>query len=67
MMLQALAQKCVAVAEAKKDAVAFVSPYRGAFLTDNEVGSVTVENVDTITDNVLGFLSHHLNHICCFR
>ena len=51
----ALANKCVAVAEARKDAVAFVSPYRGAFITDNTVGSVTVENVDTITDNVLGF------------
>ena len=51
----ALANKCVAVAEARKDAVAFVSPHRGAFITDNQVGSVTVENVDTITDNVLGF------------
>ena len=51
----ALANKCVAVAEARKDAVAFVSPYRGAFISDNNVGSVTVENVDTITDNVLGF------------
>ena len=51
----ALANKCVAVAEARKDAVAFVSPHRGAFITDNTVGSVTVENVDTITDNVLAF------------
>jgi len=51
----ALANKCVAVAEARKDAVAFVSPHRGAFITDNQVGSVTVENVDTITDNVLAF------------
>ena len=38
---QALANKCVAVAEARKDAVAFISPYRGAFITDNAVGSVT--------------------------
>ena len=29
---QALAEKCVAVAEARKDAVAFISPYRQAFL-----------------------------------
>ena len=28
---QALANKCIAVAEARKDAVAFISPYRGAF------------------------------------
>jgi len=27
---QALANKCIAVAEARKDAVAFISPYRGA-------------------------------------
>jgi len=52
---QALANKCIAVAEARKDAVAFVSPYRGAFLSDNSVGTVTVNNDDTITDNVVGF------------
>ena len=52
---QALANKCIAVAEARKDAVAFVSPYRGAFITDNLVGSVTVNNIDTITENVLSF------------
>ena len=52
---QALANKCIAVAEARKDAVAFISPYRGAFITDNSVGSVTVNNIDTTTDNVLGF------------
>ena len=51
----ALATKCVAVAEARKDAVAFISPYRGAFITDTSTGSELVENVDTITDNVLGF------------
>ena len=52
---QALAQKVIAVAEARKDAVAFVSPYREAFLTDNEVGTVTVNSIDQITDNILGF------------
>ena len=54
---QALANKCIAVAEARKDAVAFVSPYRQAFLSDNTVGTVTVNNIDTITDNVVGFYS----------
>ena len=52
---QALANKCIAVAEARKDAVAFISPYRGAFITDNSVGSVTVNDIDTTTENVLGF------------
>ena len=54
---QALANKCVAVAEARKDAVAFISPYRNAFITDNTVGSVTVNNIDDITNNVISFYS----------
>ena len=52
---QGIAQKCIAVAEARKDAVAFISPYRGAFIADNQVGSVTVNDIDQITNNVLGF------------
>ena len=52
---QGIAQKCIAVAEERKDAVAFISPYRGAFLSDNQVGTVTVNDVDTITNNILGF------------
>ena len=52
---QALAEKCIAVAEARKDAVAFISPYRQAFLNDSSVGAVTVNNIDTITDNIVGF------------
>jgi len=54
---QALANKCIAVAEARKDAVAFVSPYRQAFLNDSSVGTVTVNSIDTITDNVVSFYS----------
>jgi hypothetical protein len=52
---QALANKVIAVAEARKDAVAFISPYRQAFLNDSSVGTVTVNDIDTITDNVVGF------------
>ena len=52
---QALAEKVIAVAEARKDAVAFVSPYRQAFLNDSSAGSVTVSNIDTMTSNVVGF------------
>ena len=54
---QALGNKCIAVAEARKDAVAFVSPYRGAFLSDNSVGTVTVNNDDKITENVVSFFA----------
>ena len=52
---QALAQKCIAVAEARKDAVAFISPYRGAFISDSQTGSVTNYDIDTVTSNVLTF------------
>jgi len=54
---QALANKCIAVAELRKDAIAFISPYRQAFLNDSSTGDVTVNNDDTITDNVIGFYS----------
>ena len=54
---QALANKCIATAEYRKDAVAFVSPYRKAFITDSSVGAVTVNNIDTITENVVSFYS----------
>jgi phage tail sheath protein FI len=54
---QALANKCIAVAEARKDAVAFISPYRQAFLNDSSVGTVTVNNIDTITENIISFYS----------
>ncbi len=54
---QAVANKAIAVAEARKDAIAFISPYRQAFLTDTTAGSVTVNNDDTITSNVVSFYS----------
>ena len=52
---QSLAQKCIAVAEARKDAVAFISPYRQAFLNDSASGSVTVSDIDQMTNNVKDF------------
>jgi len=54
---QALAQKCIQVAETRKDSIAFISPYRQAFISDSSVGTVTVNNDDTITDNVISFYS----------
>ena len=54
---QSLANKIISVAEIRKDAVAFVSPHRGAFLSDGAAGSVTVFNDDQITDNVVGFFA----------
>jgi hypothetical protein len=52
---QALANKCIQVAELRQDSVAFISPHRQAFLSDSTVGTVTVNNDDTITDNVVSF------------
>jgi len=52
---QALANKCIQVAEIRQDSVAFISPHRQAFLSDSTVGTVTVNNDDTITDNLVSF------------
>ena len=51
-----LANKCIAVAEARKDAVAFVSPNRQAFINDTaDSTAVTVQSIDDITNNVKEF------------
>ena len=56
---RALATKLIAVAEARKDAVAFISPHRGAILTDtaaDEDGTTAlVKSVDDATNNVIDF------------
>lgn len=53
---QALANKCIAVAEARKDAIAFISPYRGAAITDTtDDRAVNINSDETITDNVISF------------
>ena len=52
---QAIAEKVIQVAETRKDAVAFVSPNRTCFLNDSSVGSVTVNNIDTLTISVIDF------------
>jgi hypothetical protein len=54
---QALAQKLIAVADARKDAIAFISPNRGSFLSDPSMDSVTVYDDESITDNVLEFFA----------
>ena len=55
---QALAQKLISVAELRKDAIAFISPYRGSALTDtSNQNEVTVRSASDITDRVLEFYS----------
>ena len=46
---QALANKLIAVAESRKDAVAFISPYRGAAITDTSTQTAaTIRDIDTL-------------------
>ncbi len=53
---QALAEKLISVAELRKDAIAFISPYRGAALSDtSDQNEVTVRSDADITDKVLQF------------
>ena len=53
---QSLANKIISVAELRKDVVAFISPYRGASITDtNSQTSVSVRSIQDTTDNVLAF------------
>ena len=52
---QALANKLISVAEIRQDALAFISPYRLAFLNDTSVGTVTVNSDSDITDNLVSF------------
>ena len=54
---QALANKLIAVADVRKDALAFISPYRKAFITDTSVGTVTINDDETITNNILDYYS----------
>ena len=55
---QALASKLISVAESRKDAIAFISPYRGAFLSESADNTTnTINSADTITDNVVSFFA----------
>ena len=55
---QALASKLVEVAEYRQDALAFISPYRGAFINDTVSGTSVVLNTDDVsTANVLDYYS----------
>jgi hypothetical protein len=54
---QTLATNLITVAELRKDALAFISPYRGAFISDGSGSSVSVNSDSEITDNVVSFYS----------
>ena len=55
--VQAKANKLIAVAEQRKDAIAFISPSRNTFINDGAVGTVTVNSDSAITNSVVDFYS----------
>jgi hypothetical protein len=53
-----LAAELIKVVESRKDAIAFISPYRGSAITDtSSQTSDTIRDIDTITNNVISFYS----------
>jgi hypothetical protein len=57
-MAQELASKLISVAEIRKDSIAFITPFRGAFLSDNPVeGETTIREAEDITQRVISFFS----------
>tara|TARA_R100000664_G_scaffold19634_2_gene28762 strand:- start:165 stop:2399 length:2235 start_codon:yes stop_codon:yes gene_type:complete len=52
---QALANKLISVAEQRKDAIAFISPYRESFITDSDTIDAQLNSVTDVTNNVLSF------------
>lgn len=53
---QSLANKIISIAELRKDAIAFISPYKSALLSSNGNG-VTINDSETITNNIISFYS----------
>lgn len=54
---QSLANKLIAIAEQRKDALAFVSPYRSSQITDSQTGAQVTIPSNIITNNIISFYS----------
>ena len=54
---QSLANKLIAIAEARKDALAFISPYRASQITDSQTGAQVTISSNQVTENVVSFYS----------
>ena len=54
---QSLANKIIGIAEQRKDALAFVSPYRASQITDSTAGAQITINSERITTNLISFYS----------
>ena len=54
---QALSNKLIEIAEFRKDAIAFLSPWRGCFLSASGSGESLQLKTDTVTDNIVSYYS----------
>jgi len=55
---QELANRLISVAELRKDAIAFISPYRGSILTNtSSQTAVSVNSAEEITTNIISYFS----------
>ena len=54
---QSLANKLIAIAELRKDALAFISPYRGSQITDSGSGAQVTISSNLVTDNIINYYS----------
>ena len=54
---QSLANKLIAIAELRKDALAFISPYRGSQITDSGAGAQVTIASNKVTENIVNFYS----------
>ena len=54
---QSLANKLIAIAELRKDALAFISPYRGSQITDSGAGAQVTISSNLVTDNIINYYS----------
>ena len=52
---QALASKLISIAELRKDAIAFISPYRSGLLTETGSSQYTLKDASDITDNLISY------------
>ncbi len=54
---QSLANQLIAIAELRKDAMAFISPYRGSQITDSGLGAQVTIDSGKITENLISYYS----------
>ena len=54
---QSLANKIIGIADKRKDALAFVSPYRASQITDSAQGAQVTISSEEVTENVISFYS----------